>query len=408
MTEWKAYIISLAVGLLVGIERENSKADQKALGVRTFLLISLLGSIAGDLNYSSLTILISGLAFVLIFTSYALQVFSKNFEIHLGLTTEFAAAIVFMVGFVSHTKPILAATLGPIVAFILFSKSTLHRFTHTIKPLELKTAIVLLLIAAVIIDLTPNSAIDPWGIINPRKFGYLVLILATLEFSSYILLKVIGEKKGSLVVGFLGGLVSSTAVLISSARQAVKTSDSWRPLLCTVLIAQLSSLIELLIITLLISQSLFMRLITPLAAALVFCTLCLVLIWRKQIPQNSELSLKSPLDWKGVFRLSIIFSALLIMISAAEKSLGQNAIFSLSFLSGLFELQGISLANATLFNQAQISAEVASHSILLAVIASLSAKVVVSFFFGRNKFAVFLAIVFIPMIALVLMIGWSS
>jgi uncharacterized membrane protein YhiD involved in acid resistance len=50
LTQWKPYIIALAVGLLVGIERENSKADQKALGVRTFLLLSLLGAIASDLQ----------------------------------------------------------------------------------------------------------------------------------------------------------------------------------------------------------------------------------------------------------------------------------------------------------------------------------------------------------------------
>ena len=37
MNQWKPYLIALAVGLLVGIERENSKANQKALGVRTFI-----------------------------------------------------------------------------------------------------------------------------------------------------------------------------------------------------------------------------------------------------------------------------------------------------------------------------------------------------------------------------------
>ncbi len=193
MNLWKSYFISLAVGLLVGIERESSKADQKALGVRTFLLLSFLGAIAGDLQNVWLTALITVFALGLIFTSYFIQIYSKTADIHSGLTTEFAAGIVFTAGYASHFRPILTATIGPIVALILFSKTTLHRFTHTIKPLELKAAISLLLIAVIVVDLAPNTTIDPWNLFNPRKFGYLVLTLATLEFSSYIILKVIGE-----------------------------------------------------------------------------------------------------------------------------------------------------------------------------------------------------------------------
>jgi uncharacterized membrane protein (DUF4010 family) len=406
VSQWKPYLIALAVGFLVGIERENSKADQKALGVRTFLLVSLLGALAGDLQNIWLTVLISVFALSLIFTSYVIQIFSKPTAVHLGLTTEFAAGVVFAVGISAHTSPILAATMGPIVALILFSKASLHRFTHEIKPLELKAAITLLLIAAVVIDLAPNTTIDPWDLFNPRKFGYLVLTLAILEFSSYILLKLIGEKKGSLVIGFLGGLVSSTAVLISSSRQSLKNIESWRTFMCTVLAAQLASLIELLVIVLLISQSLFMSVVPAITAGIFFCGICLALLWRKQIPQDSELILKSPLDWKGVFRLSITFGILLALVSAAEHWLGHDAIYTLSFLTGLFELQGISLANATLFSQSQVSLKVASECIFLAVIASLVAKVALSWFFNRNKFSVYLTIIFVPMISIISFIGW--
>ncbi len=408
MTQWKPYIIALAIGLLVGIERENSKADQKALGVRTFLLLSLLGAIAGDFQSILLKGVISTFALGLIFTSYIIQIFSKPIHIHLGLTTEFAAGIVFVAGLAAHSSPILTATIGPIVALILFSKSTLHRFTHEIKPLELKAAITLLLIAVVVIDLAPDATIDPWGFLNPRKFGYLVLTLAMLEFFSYILLKLIGERKGSLVVGFLGGLISSTAVLISSARQAVKTTEAWGTFLSAVLIAQVASFIELLVIVFLISKSLFTSLLTTVVAGILFCIICLALIWRKQVLQNAELILKSPLDWRGVFRLSVIFGILLAMVSAAERWLGHDAILSLSFLAGLFELQGISLANATLFSQSQVSIDVAKKCILLAITASLFAKIAVSWFFGRNKFAIVLTLIFIPMIAIIFLVGWFN
>ena len=410
MNQWKPYLIAVAVGLLVGIERENSKADQKALGVRTFLLISLLGSIAGGLQTPWQSTAISVFALGLIFTSYFIQIFSKTNEIHLGLTTEFAAGIVYVAGFISHHSPILAATTGPVVALVLFSKASLHRFTQALKPVELKTAITILLIAAVVIDLFPDANVDPWGFFNPRRFGYLVLTLACLEFLSYIAYKFIGEKKSSLVIGLLGGLVSSTAVLLSSARSSKIADDSWRNKAITVIAAQLSSLIELLLIVFLVSPVLCVQVSFSVAPLVLFGGSALFVLNKKIVGQISEpIVLKSPLQWKGVFRLSVIFTFFLVLVSVAEKWLGTDATMALSFLTGLFELQGISLANASLFVQNQVSLQHANEFISVAIIASLISKLALSWFIGRNKFSICLSVVFVPMIALVLLItAWIS
>ncbi|MFZ3231493.1 MAG: MgtC/SapB family protein [Pseudobdellovibrio sp.] len=408
MNQWKPYLIAVTVGLLVGIEREKSKADQKALGVRTFILLSLLGAIAGDLQTPWLTAILTVFALGLIFSSYVLQFFSKDEAVQLGLTTEFAGGIVYAIGYASHDSPILSATIGPFVALILVSKSAIHRFTHAINPLELKTTITLLLIAVTIVDLAPDTALDPWGLFNPRKFGYLILILATLEFSSYVLLKIIGEKKGSLAVGFLGGLVSSTAVLFSSARQATKNVESWRTLLGSTIAAQLASLTELLLIIFLISPELFLRLAPSVIAGISVGSIALLIILKNTTVQYSELILKSPLDWKGVFRLSFIFTTVLVLISIAKHWFGTDATYALSFLTGLFELQGISLATATLFSHDQLSIQTASTCILIAVAASLVTKIIVSWFFSRNKFAFFLTSIFLPMIGIIVLVGWLS
>lgn len=401
MTEWKPYLIALAVGLLVGIERESSKADRKALGVRTFLLLSLLGCISGGLENPWLSLLITGLVFSLILTSYVIQIFSKPLVVHLGLTTEFAGGIVYLAGFLASSSPILAATIGPVVAIILFSKVTLHRFTHAIKPIELKTAIIILLFTAVVIDLAPNAVIDPWGFFNPRKFGYLILTLACLEFLSYISFKVIGEKKSSLVVGLLGGIVSSTVVLISSAHQVRKDETTWQNMAYTTIAAQIASLAELLLIIYLISPTLLIQIASITLPIIIIGAVALFFMNRKIAIQNADVELKSPLDWKGVFRLSVIFTFLLALTSIAQHLLGKEATLALSFLTGLFELQGISLANATLFSQKQVSIEAAFQCIAVAIIASLISKIIMSWFFGRNKFAVCLTVVFVPMICVV-------
>ena len=228
MNQWQPYLIAGAIGLLVGIEREKNQNDQKELGVRTFLLISLIGAIAGGLQNLWVAGSIAAFVFGLILISYFSQVRSREISIDRGMTTEFAAGLVFCLGYSAHSSPIVSALIGPVVALILFSKTSLHRFTNAIKPSELQAALLLLLAGVSIINLVPDAAIDPWGIFNPRTFGYLVLTLATLEFSSYVLTKMIGQKAGTLVVGFFGGLVSSTAVLISSAQRAKLEPKSWR------------------------------------------------------------------------------------------------------------------------------------------------------------------------------------
>lgn len=406
MNQWKPYLISLAVGFLVGIEREKANPDQKALGVRTFILLGLLGAISGGLQNPWQSALISCFIFSLILSSYLLQKNLNSKEIHLGLTTEIAGGIVFAAGYLTHDSPVLAATVGPIVAMVLFSKITLHRFTHSIKSDELKAAIMILLVAAIVVELTPDSTIDPWGFFNPRKFGYLALTLASLEFLSYISYKVIGEKKSSLVIGLLGGIVSSTVVLISSAKQAGKKDTVWQSLAITAIASQFASLCELLLIIFLVSSTLAIQFLYIVLPLIMICGIAIMLLSHKMQTQGSSVELKSPLDWKGVFRLSVLFTFVLVLISATEHWLGKEASLAVSFLTGLFELQGISLANSTLFNQNQIGLKAATECISIAVIASLLSKLIISWFFGRNKFSACMTAVFFPMIVMVILVTY--
>lgn len=408
MDPWQPYLIAAAIGLLVGIEREKDQQDQKELGVRTFLLISLMGAIGGGLQNQWVMVSLSIFVFGLILISYFAQVRSSDSSVDRGLTTELAAGTVFCLGYTAHTLPLASVMIGPIIALILFSKASLHRFTNSIKSAEFQSALLLLLAGVSIINLVPDMAVDPWGIFNPKKFGYLILTLACLEFSSYVLTKTIGEKMGSLLVGFLGGLVSSTGVLFSSARRAKLEPKSWRSSLCATLAAKLAAIIELLLIVLFVSPVLFMRLILVVGGVLVFGFASLVFIAFKKGAENSEIVLKSPLDWIGVFRLSFALGGILALVSVAELWLGNQATLTISFLTGLFELHGVSLANATLHSHGKLSGDIAILSILLGLGASLLAKIAISWFISPGIFARYLSLIFFPMILIILSSVWFT
>lgn len=397
MSYWQPYFIAIVIGLLVGIEREKKHAAEKVFGVRTFLLISLLGALAGGLQISWLALLVAAFTFGLILITYFTQTYPNIDNTDRGLTTEFAAGVVFILGFAAHHAPTLSAFLGPVVALILFSKKSLHRFSNAIKQEELEAALFLLLGAVVIINLVPDTVIDPWGVFNPKKFGYLILTLALLEFSSYVLAKVIGEKKGSILIGFLGGLVSSTAVFFSSARQAAKEPARWRTLLSSTIAAQIASFLELLLIVGLVSPILLISISVSVGAGIVIGVLALIILgWTKE-DGDSGVMLKSPLDWRGVFRLSVLLGLILAVASISKQWFGTSATLTVSFLTGLFELQGISLANATMYTQGTLAIEVARVGIILAVISSLCAKIFFSWIIHRGAFTKVLNVVLLAM-----------
>ncbi len=406
MTYWQPYLIAIVIGLLVGIERERSHPHQKELGVRTFLLISLLGALAGGLQTTWISALVTAFALGLILIAYYTQSRAGAAAADRGLTTEFAAGVVFVLGFAAHEAPVLCAIIGPVVAVILFAKKSLHRFSHALKRSELEAALLLLLAAVVVVNLIPDAAVDPLGVFNPKKFSYLVLTLAILEFSSYVLAKVIDEKKGSLIVGFLGGLVSSTAVFFSSAQRSANAPSSWRSALSASIAAKLASLIELLLIVGLVSAPLLKQLLLPIAAGLVVGLIGLIIFGRTKEQSDSGLNLRSPLDWIGVFRLSVLLALILGVATLAKQWFGDRATLAVSFFTGIFELQGISLANATMFTQGRLTLGVASTSIVLAVIASLSAKIFLSWILSRGAFSRALTGVFTAMVLTVACAAW--
>lgn len=395
MSYWQPYLIAIVIGLLVGIEREKAQKSHPTLGVRTFLMISLLGAIAGGIGNTWMAWIVTAFVMGLILLSY--YPLSRRQNADRGTTTEFAAAVVFCLGYAAHTLPLLSAIIGPIVALILFSKPPLHRFSQKIKRSELETALLLFLGGVVVTSLVPDQVIDPWNIFNPRKFGYLVLTLATLEFTSYVAVKIFGVTAGSLVSGFFGGLVSSSAVLVSSAKLSIKSKERSDALLSSAIIAKVAALLELLFIVALVAPPLFTQLVAPVSAGMAAGVIFLLLIHQKRKSEPNELLLKSPLEWRGVLRLSLLLSGLIILISFAKNSIGENGALAVSFLAGIFELHGVSLANATILSQQKMTIDSAYQNILVALGASLFGKIGMAWVITHGSFSKKLTLAFSAM-----------
>src|SRR5258707_6178150 len=83
--------VSLGIGLLVGIEREWSNKD---LGVRTFALTSLLGTIAALFGPSMVVVSLVGVFLIVIFANTRSLLVDRSLE----ATTSAALLVIFVLG----------------------------------------------------------------------------------------------------------------------------------------------------------------------------------------------------------------------------------------------------------------------------------------------------------------------
>ena len=140
-----------------------------------------------------------------------------------GVTTLIAALITFALGALSvRGEHAVAATAAVLTTIILSLKPILHRWLRRIEQQELTAALKLLLISVVILPILPDRGYGPWQALNPHAVWWLVILIAVISFAAYCAVKIAGPERGILLAGFLGGLVSSTAVSLHLARLAAQ------------------------------------------------------------------------------------------------------------------------------------------------------------------------------------------
>ena len=207
------FLVALAIGLLLGFERERSHRRRLSAGSRSFALLSLLGAVAAAFGHWVVLVGLFGVAALM-----ALAYFRTNDE-DPGTTTEIAALVTYLLGALAYTRPAVAVALAVLVAGLLLSKERIHRFARDIvSEVELEDAIKFFVVAFVILPLLPDRPLGPYGVLNPSKVWLLVVLLTGIGWVGYIGVRALGPQRGLLVTGLAGGFVSATATTASMGR----------------------------------------------------------------------------------------------------------------------------------------------------------------------------------------------
>lgn len=356
--------LALALGLLVGFEREWSNKD---IGVRTFAMTALLGMLGALLG--SALLMLAGVA-VLILIIFAnlrgLQTARK-----LETTTSVALAIIFLLGvFVGEGHLFTPVACSILVAMLLSLKPQLRAFAGGLRQQEVRGALLLALLGFVVWPLLPDRFIDPWQLLQPREDWITVVVIACLGFLNYVLLRVYGSK-GIYLTAILGGLVNSTAT-VAELVSTLSSADLIELTIPVVVLTSVSMFVRNLVILAIFDYSAIRTAALPLVAMGVAASYW---IYRGRqnaalVEQDVALGLGSPISLKKVSLFALLFLALQVIATLGQRMIGNAGFQLVSILGGLFSSASTTAAAANLAMHGKVTSAQAGVAVVLTSIAS--------------------------------------
>ncbi len=390
---WWRFAAALLIGALIGLEREfvqQRSGDQEFGGIRTFALISLMGAVAAFLSdrFGFMIFIAAYLGLILMLLVSNLGPALRGEEE--GITTEVAALLVpFLGAMVIWDEPAIAIALGVVTALVLALKPGLHTLARRMSPADLRATLEFAIISAVILPLLPNRGFGPFSVLNPAQIWLLVVLVSGIGFLGYILMKVLGAEEGIGLTGVLGGLVSSTATTISFAGRSKTSTGLSSALAQGILLASAVMFPRMLIEVAVVNARLLPSVSIPLGMMLITASVIVFVLWRRRSgdegQDGSAVQLGNPLRWQTAVTFALVFAVVLIVVRAANEYLGSAGVYVASVLTGLTDVDSITLTVADLSLVGELQSQVASIAIALAALVNTTVKGVMAMSLGSME-----------------------
>ncbi|MDX1583997.1 MAG: DUF4010 domain-containing protein, partial [Thermoanaerobaculia bacterium] len=346
--------LALGLGLLVGLQRE---VEKKPLGgIRTFALVTVLGAMSALLATEFGGWVIFGtlvaIASLLVITNL---VTLQQGDVRPGITTEISLLVMFALGaYVVVGEAIVAIVVGGTVAVLLEFKQRLHGLADTLGDEDLEAIMRFVLLALVILPILPNRDFGPFSVLNPFEIWLMVVLIVGISLGGYIVYRVFGQQAGAVVGGILGGIISSTATTVSYARRSKSSGVASMPAI-VIMIASTILLIRVLGEIQLVAPSLLSHAIGPLGALLaVFILLSAILWFRDRGSESADLETGAPSELKTAMFFGVMYAIVVVAVAAAKEYFGREALYGVAAISGLTDVDAITLSTAQLVERGRL------------------------------------------------------
>lgn len=355
---WRLAVAALC-GLAVGVEREwsghASGPGARFAGIRTMLILGLLGGISGVLTAVGLwplaAALVAGGA-ALAVTAFVMA--TRRPDAQMDATTEVSALVVLALGVLAGVGQLaLAGATAAIVALALVEKARLHGWVHRMGEEELLAALHFAVLALVILPVLPTTPLPIVGGAAPRTLWIIVLLFSGLNFAGYVARRLVGASRGYGVTGLLGGLISSTAVTLQFSRESRRQPELSAPLGLGVVAACTALLPRVLVVTTILNPGMAGRLVPfLLPPLLVGMALIGVGLVSRRLEAHDESvparAVRSPLGLWSAIQMTVAFQAVLVALEYVQRLWGDEGLITSAAVLGLTNMDALTLAMSRL------------------------------------------------------------
>jgi len=440
----QSILIALALGGLIGLERQSHHDVEnpiESVGLRTFALAALLGCLSvlaaptspkiPSVADSQALPYVAGIGYLLLVVSFLYFEFWTR-ETTPGITTQVSALLVYVIGAIVPSQPVLASVIAVLVASILSVKEWTHRLVKNLSEEEVFGTMKFLLISVVLLPILPSEPIDPWGLYALREIWFLVVLVSGISFMGYFAIRFFGRDRGIALTGALGGLASSTAVTLAMG-QRVKAADDERSVVSAaafaILIASGIMTVRVVFLVLAVNATFATVLWLPLGTMAVPGILVAWYFWSRITgddatgpeaadgelesretadsedgesadPQleggDQDLEISNPFELAPALKFGLLFMVIIGGVELAHRAFADSGTYVASLLSGLANMDAISVTLARMVETGDVTDLIGARGVVIAVIANSFSKAAMATMIGSKRLGAYVMAGLIP------------
>ena len=301
-----------------------------------------------------------------------------------GTTTVAALLLCYGLGVLIWFNEIqLAVILAIATTTLLYFKPELRGMSERLSRKDLLSILQFALLSLIILPLLPNENYGPYGALNPYQVWWVVVLIVGVGLAGYAALQRVG-KRGVMMVGLLGGMVSSTATTLAFSRHARRDEAMARIAVIVIVLANLVVLVRVGVLAVIVAPTIVAALYPILAGGLIVGSLGAWYGFRRLDPHGAmpELSVGNPTELRTALSFAALYAVILLISAWVSDVAGSRALYGVAIVSGLTAVDAITLSSLRLFNLGKLPVREVVNIVVLTLLANMVFKTILTISLG--------------------------
>lgn len=418
--------LSILIGAFIGVQREMKLQKNQLFdfaGFRTFTFISVMGFLIGHISFNVLKnsyLIVASTFGFFILVSISYYVLSKKYKNYVSETSQIIALLTFLIGILISLKEYyISIVLAILITSLLVLGNKLHEFAKKISPKEVYATMKFAIISFIILPILPNknygfldsetlssfllnyfskTTLEQFTIFNPYQIWFLIVFISGITYVGYILMKLFGTKRGILLTGILGGLMSSTATTSSFSIESKKLKSLANPLAIGIILASSIMFFRVILEVAVVNPNLVSSVICISTMGLTGTIIGIYLYTKNSEKKSGKLDATSPFTLGPAIKFGLLFVAIIFFTQLLTIIFGNKGIYFVALFSGFLDVDAITLTLAKLALEETITNTTASAGIFIAAISNTVFKGGIAYYLGSKQLSKIITISFLAII----------